>query len=126
SATIPDRIKAGQPLPIDLALTNVGYSAPYNPRTVQLILRNTASGAIHSITVEADARRLSPGSHRLRHTLQLPAEVKAGRYELLLNLPDGYQSLAQNPAYSIRLANTEIWEAQTGYNKLKHTLFVGP
>ncbi|GAB3805976.1 hypothetical protein GCM10028819_40390 [Spirosoma humi] len=126
SATIPDRIKAGERLPIDLALSNVGYSAPYNPRPLELILRNTASGAIHRITIEADARRLSPGAHLLRHKLQLPAAMKAGRYELLLNLPDGYQSLAQNPVYSIRLANTEIWEAQTGYNKLNHTLIVGP
>ncbi|AUD03677.1 DUF4832 domain-containing protein [Spirosoma pollinicola] len=126
SATIPDHVKAGQRLQIDLILQNVGYSAPYNPRPFQLILRNTDNGAIHSITLKTDVRRLSPGSHQLRHTLQLPAALKAGRYELLLNLPDGYSSLAQNPNYSIRLANTDLWEDRTGYNNLKHTLIVGP
>ncbi|WP_052731023.1 DUF4832 domain-containing protein [Spirosoma radiotolerans] len=126
SATIPDRINVGQRLQIDLALSNVGYSAPYNPRSLQLILRNMASGVIHNITVETDVRRLSPGSHQLRHKLQLPAAVKAGRYELLLHLPDSYRSLAQNPAYSIRLANTDLWEVHTGYNKLKQILTVGP
>ncbi len=126
SATLPKQIKAGQPLRLDLALENVGYAAPYNPRSLQLILRNTASGAVHSVTVVTDVRQLSPGSHQLRHVLLLPAAVKAGQYELLLNLPDGYRSLAQNPSYSIRLANTGLWEAQSGYNNLSHTLTIVP
>ncbi|WP_461150671.1 DUF4832 domain-containing protein [Spirosoma pulveris] len=126
SATIPGHIKAGQPLRVELALTNVGYSALFNPRPLQLVLRNVADGTLHRVTLEQDTRRLSPGRHQLRHVLQLPTAVKAGRYELLLNLPDGYPSLAQNPAYSIRLANTGLWEEQTGFNKLNHTLVVGP
>ncbi|MCX6212868.1 DUF4832 domain-containing protein [Spirosoma sp.] len=126
SASIPKHIKAGQPLRVELALANVGYSALYNPRPLQLVLRNVATGALHRITLESDTRHLSSGSHQLRHVLQLPAVVKAGRYELLLNLPDGYSSLAQNPDYSIRLANIGLWEEQTGFNKLNHTLIVGP
>ena len=126
SASLPEQIKVGQRLRLALALTNVGYSALYNPRPIELILRNKASGAIHRVTIEMDARRLSPGSHRLGRALPLPGGVKAGHYELLLNLPDGYRSLARQAAYSIRLANRGLWEARTGYNKLKHTLIVEP
>ncbi|GAB3782334.1 hypothetical protein GCM10028818_37970 [Spirosoma horti] len=126
SVTVPKKIKAGQRLQVDLALNNVGYSAPYNPRPLQLILRNKASGTLHNITLETDVRKLSPGAHQLRYALQLPTTIKAGQYELLLNLPDGYPSLAINSSYSIRLANTGLWEAHTGYNKLNLDLIVGP
>ncbi len=123
-ATFPKQIKVGQQLTVNIALHNVGYASPYNPRPLQLILRNTATGAIHGVTVETDIRQLSPGSHQLRHSIQLGADVKSGQYELLLNLPDGYSSLATNPAYSIRLANENIWEAHSGYNKLNHILTI--
>jgi len=41
---------------------------------------------------------------------------------VLLHLPDEYASIAARPEYSIRLANNDVWEANTGYNKLNHTL----
>jgi len=43
-----------------------------------------------------------------------------GAYELYLNLPDPEESLYSNPAYSVRLANKDVWEAATGYNSLLH------
>jgi hypothetical protein len=107
-------------------LANVGYAALYNPRPLRLILRNTATGRLHRITLVADLRRLGPGLHHIHHRLKLPAALQAGQYELLLHLPDGYRSLAHNPAYSIRLANRGLWEERTGFNKLNHRLLVGP
>jgi hypothetical protein len=43
---------------------------------------------------------------------------------MLLSLPDAYASIAAKPEYSIRLANNDVWEAATGYNKLNHTVKV--
>ncbi|MBD2755792.1 DUF4832 domain-containing protein [Spirosoma validum] len=123
-ATFPASAKTGKPLDVTLALANVGYASPYNPRPLQLILRNTKTGAIHPISLTKDVRQLLPGSHQLRHSVKLPDNVAAGQYELLLQLPDGYSSLANNPAYSIRLANESLWEDQTGFNKLNHVLTV--
>ena len=58
--------------------------------------------------------------HRFELILRLKGNyLWPGKYELLLNLPDGYKSLQSNPLYSIRLANEKIWEEKTGYNKLE-------
>ena len=122
-ATAPTTAKAGQRLPIDLTMDNVGYAAPYNPGLIQLVLRNVKTGSVHSFPIASDLRRLLPGTHRLRSSVKLDT-LKPGRYELLLHLPDGYASLANNPAYSKRLANEGLWEAKTGYNKLNHVLTI--
>jgi len=44
--------------------------------------------------------------------------VPAGKYQLYLNLPDPYASLHDDPRYSIRLANENMWDYKTGYNYL--------
>ena len=123
-ATLPAVTNGKRALPLALTIDNVGYASPYNPRPLQLILRNTTTGNTHTIPIKTDVHRLLPGRHQLNHAIQLPDRLKPGQYEVLLNLPDGYASLAHNPAYSIRLANEGVWEAQTGYNKLNHTLTV--
>ncbi|GAB4017414.1 hypothetical protein GCM10028808_48660 [Spirosoma migulaei] len=123
-ATLAESGKAGQSITVAFTVDNVGYASPYNPRPLQLILRHTKTGAIHTLPLKTDVRRLLPGSHQLRQAVKLPEDLKAGQYELLLNLPDSYASLATNPAYSIRLANDGLWEAQTGFNKLNHVLTV--
>jgi hypothetical protein len=56
--------------------------------------------------------------------MKIPDDFPAGDYEMLLNLPDAYASIAPRPEYSIRLANNDVWEAATGYNKLNHTIKV--
>jgi hypothetical protein len=42
-----------------------------------------------------------------------------GRYEVFLNLPDPVLSLYGRPEYSIRLANSAVWQPETGYNSLR-------
>ena len=64
------------------------------------------------------------------------ATVPPGRYDLLLDLPAPERRLrsrdllpggetSYNSAYAIQLANNGVWEPQTGYNDLGHTLTVG-
>jgi hypothetical protein len=50
--------------------------------------------------------------------LGIPSTINNGNYELLLNLPDPLSSIHYSPSYSIRLANMDLWEQVTGYNKL--------
>ena len=42
----------------------------------------------------------------------------SGEYTLSLNLPDPAEKLRNNPMFSIRLANKNVWDESTGYNKL--------
>jgi hypothetical protein len=54
----------------------------------------------------------------------LPINIPQGDYKLYLHLPDPEPALYGKPAYSIRLANDNVWEASTGYNNLNITINV--
>ena len=51
-------------------------------------------------------------------TLTLPSGI-SGEVTLWLNLPDPCETLRNNPLYSIRLANKDIWDEASGFNKLQ-------
>jgi hypothetical protein len=102
-------------------LQNAGYAAPYNPRPVQLLLRNTTTKQVYTYTFNVEVRKWLTGAITLQQSFALPS---AGTYDLLLNLPDKFTSLSTKPAYSVRLANENVWEETTGYNKLNYAITV--
>jgi hypothetical protein len=125
TATLPSSVSKEDPLKIKITLENVGYTSPVNARPVQLILRNTSDKKVYTLPLDTDLRKWYPGQTTLETNVLLStASVPAGTYELLLGLPDAHASIAERPEYAIRLANTGVWEEQTGYNKLNHTLEV--
>src|SRR5690606_36280627 len=107
---------------ITLQLENKGYAAPFNARPLLLVLRNKADGSVVSIPVAQDVRAWQSGAMQFTAAVLIPQDLPAGSYELLLHLPDAYDNLADRPEYSIRLANEDVWEESTGYNRLNHTL----
>ena len=121
-AELPESTKPGGTLHVRLVIENLGYASPFNPRPVQLVLRNGDTEI--KLTLRTDIRKWYSGRVVLDQVLKLPANVEAGNYEWLLNLPDAYPTLDGNPAYSIRLANEKVWEPETGYNKLLSKLVV--
>ncbi len=126
SADLPNTIKANQSLQIKINLKNEGYASPYNRRPIQIILRNTITKEVVVLTCQTDVRKWFSGSISFEENITLPKKLKPGKYEMLLNLPDAYLSLSKRAAYSIRFANADVWEPETGYNKLNHTLTVKP
>jgi hypothetical protein len=124
SSTLPKYAKAGSGFILQLQLKNIGYATPFNPRPAQLVLRNTANGNITRLKINTDVRRWFSGEISLKQTIQLPAAVKAGEYEILLALPDEAVLINARPEYSIRFANEDVWEETTGYNKLNHTITI--
>ena len=50
--------------------------------------------------------------------------MPSGTYQLYLYMPDAYSRLASDPAYSVRMANTGVWESATGMNNLGATVTV--
>lgn len=114
----------GDSLSVLIHLQNAGYAAPYNPRPVQLVLRNTTSGQIYLLDFNTEIRKWLTGAITLQQSFALPAGISAGNYDLLLNLPDKYAALKAKPAFSVRLANENVWEANTGYNKLNYAITV--
>ncbi|MGV8711817.1 MAG: DUF4832 domain-containing protein [Nitrosomonas sp.] len=120
------QIKPGEQFKFNLQLKNEGFAAPFNPRLVELILRHS-NGSLHTFKLQADPRFWLPGQiHAINGEITIPENLPAGDYELLLNLPDPETELYRRPEYSIRLANSGIWETSTGYNKLNRTFIVEP
>lgn len=117
----PKVLRKGKSFMISLQVENTGYASPYNPRPVQLVLRNKQTKQVAVFNFKTSIQKWFPGSIQLNQKFILPSVLPNGEYEFLLNLPDGYKSLYNNPAYSIRFANENIWEGETGFNNLLHT-----
>jgi hypothetical protein len=104
-------------------------ATPYNPRTLELTLRERTRGTVYRLPVFQDARLHLPSpseSRRLDLSASLPQEVAPGQYELFVNVPDPSPSIAARPEYSIRLANVDMWDAATGFNKLATEVTIAP
>ncbi len=97
-------------------LRNVGFAAPMNARDVELIFVNTETGEKYVFPQEEDPRFWMPGETTTFTLACRLTNVIPGEYKLYLNLPDPYESLHNDPRYSIRLANEDVWEEKTGYN----------
>jgi hypothetical protein len=100
-------------------LKNIGYASLFNPRLVELVLKNTQTAEVYKVKLDIEPRLWKPSVESLIDIIVgIPKEMPKGEYELYLNLPDPEETLYSNPAYSIRLANENVWEESTGYNKL--------
>lgn len=108
-AAHPARSARGATLAMRMTLRNDGWARPYNPRRVEIVLRNRASGTVLRLPVEGvDAREWLPGSvRRIQLNVALPRSMAAGTYALSIALPDPAPRLAADPRYAIRLANAD-------------------
>jgi hypothetical protein len=126
NATAPTSVPAGGSLPLSFQIQNTGFASLCNQRPALLILRNLDTKKVVAVPLAVDPRRWQAGATTdFKADVVLPASLSAGRYELLLSLPDAADTLSGNPAYSVRLVNPSIWEPSTGYNKLNLTVAVG-
>jgi hypothetical protein len=135
SSSVPSSVSRSQNLQMNFVIRNTGWANPYNPRRLELILRNTVTksvyrmvlnnGNLRPVNTNLDPRFWQPDTTTtVSINSALPANIPAGNYELLLNLPDPYSQLRNRPEYSIRLASVGLWEASTGFNSLQQTLTV--
>lgn len=119
----PDTAAPGGSLPVKVSVKNDGWASPFNPRDVELVLRNDATGKLHRLALDNDPRTWQPGTTTtLDEKVTLPADLAQGTYSLLLNLPD--PRLPDRAAYAIRLANEDTWEKSSGMNDLLHKVTV--
>ncbi len=137
SSSLPSSVNKSSNLVMSFAVKNVGFASPYNPRRLELILRNKTTKQVFRIRLNSGSavptnRTNDPRFWQLSTTttvnvnVALPSALPIGTYELLLNLPDPVRSLYRDPNYSIRFANVGTWEATTGFNNLLHSLTVNP
>ncbi len=129
ASDIPATAQAGGVLPLKVEMANEGWANLYNPRLMEFVLRAKSTGALVPLPVYTDARPQLPFPSTTKtfdFTLALPDNTPAGDYEVLLHLPDPTPTLYGRPEYSIRLANQDMWEPQTGFNRLQGLITVAP
>ena len=101
-----------------LHIRNDGFASVMNPRDAELVLTAADGTIAKTWKLESDPRFWMAGTTTtVDQTVTLP-EGLSGEYTLWLNLPDPATTLHDNPLFSIRLANEDVWDEKTGYNKL--------
>ncbi len=104
----------------EFEIENIGFASPCNPRRLELVFVSKDDAKEKHVCEinDVDPRYWFAGeTHEFSVNYKLPAVMK-GKYDVYLNLPDPKTTLRDNPKFSIRLGNKDIWEETTGYNKV--------
>lgn len=115
-AIITSEPKVGEDFKAYFVLRNVGFAAPMNKRDVELIFVHAGTGATYVFPQTEDPRFWMPGETSKFTLACTLTDMTPGSYKLYLNLPDPYESIHDDPRFSIRLANENMWDEATGYN----------
>ena len=111
--------QAGQKFDAKITLHNSGFAAPVNKRDVELVFVSTTDNTDKYVYPQTEDPRFWMAGDTVSFTLSCTLDNSmAGDYKVYLNLPDPYESLHNDPRFSIRLANDAIWEEETGMNRL--------
>ena len=122
--SIPPQVARGGTLNLQINLKNIGFASMFNPRPVFAVLQNT-SNRYEILLTNIDPRRWEAGLEQtISVNVTIQANVVPGIYKLGLWLPDESANLRNLPAYAVRFANTNVWEATTGLNILTSNLEV--
>lgn len=109
---------AGEDFRLALKINNTGFSAPINPRDVELVFVDGNGKRTVYAQPDIDPRFWFAGeTATVDRTIKIPSDA-TGECTIYLNLPDPKSTLHDNPRFSIRLANEGIWDEETGLNKV--------
>ena len=110
---------AGKEFEATFNMRNVGFAAPMNKRDVELVFVSKDDPNKKFVYPQNVDPRFWMPEEDITFTLSCTLDASmVGEYNVYLNLPDPYASLHDNPDFSIRLANLNVWEEATGYNLL--------
>ncbi len=122
-ATISDSIKPTGTFDLNFQISNNGFASPFNPRNLEVILRNNISNQKYRLITDVDPRFWMAGDTMFVSVKGgIPSNMSEGEYSTYLFLADPEYRLHDNPDYAIRLANSNVWEDSTGYNSLNHNV----
>lgn len=108
----------GEDYRVVLKLKNTGFAAPMNPRAVELVLVDGKGNKTVYEQKDIDPRYWFAGETvTIDRLIKIPDDA-TGECTLYLNLPDPKPTLHDSPLFSIRLANENVWDEVTGYNKV--------
>lgn len=111
--------KADEIYKITLTLRNVGFASLHNPRAVELVMVSKNNPEEKYVYPQQIDPRFWEAGDTITTTLHGRLDkAMTGEYKVYLNMPDPYPTIHDNPAFSVRCANEDIWDEKTGYNYL--------
>jgi len=123
-ATFPMSVKSGESFTIAANLSNDGYASIIKTRPMYLVFDDGKNRYNIELT-GIDVRKWVSGPAVIsQQTVKLPVNMKPGKYQLALWLPDASANLQSRPEYAVRFANKEVWDAKKGYNVLTDKLII--
>lgn len=124
SAQLPDEASTDGDMLPEITLTNTGFAPLYNYKTTSLVLKNIATGLYYQFDLPIDIRTCKPGEVLIINNSIKLTGVPQGDYKVYLKLADQAERLKNRKEFSIRLANTNVWDEKSGMNDLLHQLKV--
>ncbi|MBK8617608.1 MAG: DUF4832 domain-containing protein [Anaerolineales bacterium] len=122
TADFNEQVVPGGVLNLTVNLENTGFASIVNERGLYVVLTGADTASPYKVKLDIDPRQWEPGTTTFTAKLHIPSNAKDGEYQLALWLPDGYDSLRDNPLYAIQFANENIWDEATGLNALGNIL----
>ncbi len=113
-----EQVRPGGVLNLTVHINNIGFASIINERPLYVVLVGRDGIPPYKVKLDIDPRAWEPGRTLLTAKLHIPSNAKDGQYRLALWLPDGYESLRENPLYAIQFANENVWDEATGLNVL--------
>ena len=91
----------------------------HNPRAVELVMVSKNNPKEKYVYPQQIDPRFWEAGDTITTTLHGRLDkAMTGEYKVYLNMPDPYPTIHDNPAFSIRFANKDIWDEKIGYNYL--------
>ena len=118
SVDFNEQVRPGGFINLTVNLTNTGFASIINERPLYIVVVGRDAIPPYKVKLDIDPRTWEPGNAILTAKLHVPSNIAEGEYSLALWLPDGYESLQENPLYAIQFANHNVWDESTGYNIL--------
>lgn len=120
-ATVKTEVHPEGKFELTFNLNNEGFANPYNPRGLEIVLQSISQPSkIYKLITDEN-----PGLWPIQEDFEVTIEggfsdnLEQGEYNVFLSFPDSSPSLKNDPNYSIRLANQDIWQVDEGWNKLE-------
>jgi len=120
SATVPNIVPASGSMQVKFVMRNDGFGKVFNPRPIDLVF--VGSGGPFTVRLTSDARRDLPlGGEQVTMTYNTtaPSGLQSGEsYDLHVRLPDAATAVEDDNRFAVRLANTGLWDGDTGRHDL--------
>ena len=116
-AVLNNDLRPGGVLNLQLELANTGFGHILREKDFVIVLKK--GNVTYRASIDEDARFWDKNEIISRDfSFRLPTSIPLGSWDVYLGLTSTFENLRNNPSYSVRFANQNVWEPSLGLNKI--------